>query len=121
MQHKELEKKLLVQMLDHLHTKEKELKEEIERKVTSIVIMPIAVVAFSSYLRNSPPPFPTCRKRNHLKHKQKNWNNGKRMNRTKLRSTPTYTTRAQYVHAFTHVQVKYVFCPWCVNHIDSST
>ena len=32
-QHEELEKKLLDQMVEHLHSKEKEFREEIEKKV----------------------------------------------------------------------------------------
>ena len=39
MQHEELEKKLLDQMVEHLHAKEKEFREEIEKKVRVIAIV----------------------------------------------------------------------------------
>ena len=38
-QHEELEKKLLDQMVEHLHAKEKEFREEIEKKVRVIAIV----------------------------------------------------------------------------------
>jgi hypothetical protein len=40
--HEELEKKLLDQMVEHLHTKEKEFREEIEKKVRMTAVVLVA-------------------------------------------------------------------------------
>lgn len=77
-QHEELEKKLLDQMVEHLHTKEKEFREEIEKKVRITLVVLEVQNTIAMYL--------TPRKRNHLKHNQKNWKNGKGANKIKLRS-----------------------------------
>ena len=51
--HEELEKKLLDQMVEHLHTKEKEFREEIEKKVRMTAVVLVTVFLLIIWHKNN--------------------------------------------------------------------